>query len=117
MYFVVITVLTLLLVAPRESAPVAELMAIDPLNADGATLHESNLNKRQFDMNVDASFEETLGAELSAELSGNIWKNEEGTARLDGSATYSQHFNTIGGGGLSSNGNARTGISFRYHHD
>lgn len=131
MYSLLITtLLALLLVAPLGAAPAvppppSPPFGIDPVDepaADGATAvqHDRRLRKRQFDVNVEASFEETLGAELSAELSGTIWRNEEGTARLDGSATYGQHFNTLGGGGVGSaeaNGNARTKVSFRYHHD
>lgn len=117
MHLLGITVITLLVVVHNEAAPVSA--NLDPIESETEVVQHrtSHLHKRQFDLSVEASFEETLGAELGADLSGNIWRNEEGTARLDGSATYSQHFNTIGGGGLVPNGNARTGISFRYHHD
>lgn len=74
--------------------------------------------KRDFDVQIGASYEETIGAELSAEISGSIWRNEAGSAHIDGSATYAQHFDSMGtSGGDGGHGNARAAVSFHYHHD
>lgn len=120
-----IVVAVLLLVSPTppivEAAPItAAQSSIDPVTMDGDISGGHHQHKRQFDVNVGASFEEQLGAELSAEVAGTIWRNAEGTARLDGSATYGQHFDVLSGGELrsgGSNGKGRAGISFHYHHD
>lgn len=68
--------------------------------------------KREFAVKLNASFEEQIGGELSAEMEGNIWRNEAGTARLDGSATYSQHIDNA-----DSLGNAKVTASVQFRYD
>lgn len=101
-YLVYFTLLVLLLATCASGAP-ADLRA--------------QRSKREFNVQLDASYEETIGADLSAALEGNIWHNEAGNARLDGTATYSQHLDNNYGSATSGMGNARVGASIRFRYD
>lgn len=69
--------------------------------------------KRQFDLMLGAEHEENVGTDVSAELIGNLWKNEDASTRLDGSATYNRHFGVHG----NPTGNARYGAKLTFHHN
>uniref|UniRef100_A0A6B2E7E7 Putative attacin n=1 Tax=Phlebotomus kandelakii TaxID=1109342 RepID=A0A6B2E7E7_9DIPT len=70
-------------------------------------------SKRQFDLMLSADHEENVGTDLSAELGVNLWKNEDATTRLDGSANYNRHFGVYG----NPTGNARYGAKLTLHHN
>lgn len=71
--------------------------------------------KREFNVQLDASFEEQIGADLSAALDGTLWRNEAGTASLHGTAKYEHHLDSAATMG---NKNApRVSASLRYRHD
>lgn len=101
-FFVYFTLLVVLLVTCVSGAP-AEL--------------RPQRTKREFGVLLDASYEEKIGADLSAVLEGNIWRNEAGNARLDGTATYSQHLDNSYGSATSGLGNARVAASIRFRFD
>lgn len=70
-------------------------------------------DRRQLDINVDASYDEQAGgAEISAEIIGQIWRSDSGNARLDGSAKYEQRFNHYTGNGM-----PKVGATLHYHYD
>ncbi|XP_059613400.1 uncharacterized protein LOC132259684 isoform X2 [Phlebotomus argentipes] len=52
--------------------------------------------KRQFDFMLSADHEENVGTDLSAEVATNLWKNDDASTRLDGSASYNRHFGVHG---------------------
>lgn len=77
--------------------------------------HNKHLNgriKRQLDLNVSVDHEEDAGIDISAEIRANLWKSSDGNSRLDGSATYNQHFDEFRG-----NGKKRVGASIHYIHN
>ncbi|XP_035913639.1 uncharacterized protein LOC118512805 isoform X1 [Anopheles stephensi] len=58
--------------------------------------------KRQFSLNFGATHEDGYGTDVNAEAIASLWKSQSGNTKLDGSASYTQHF-----GGLSGDGKAR----------
>lgn len=85
--------------------------------ADAAPTHMIvHRDRRDINIRLDASYEEQIGGALLAELDGRLWRNEAGTAHVDGTASYSQPIDSIGGGtaGL---GNAKVAASVRFHLD
>lgn len=84
--------------------------------SSGSTSVKYNYNKRdrrQLDVNVEANYDEEInGAEISAEITGNLWRSQNGDARLDGTAKYEQRFNHYTGNGM-----PKIGASFHYRHD
>uniref|UniRef100_A0A2M4C3Y6 Putative attacin n=1 Tax=Anopheles marajoara TaxID=58244 RepID=A0A2M4C3Y6_9DIPT len=55
--------------------------------------------KRQFSLNFGATHEDGYGTDVNAEAIANLWKSASGNTKLDGSATYMQHFGGVGGDG------------------
>uniref|UniRef100_A0A2M3ZC43 Putative attacin n=1 Tax=Anopheles braziliensis TaxID=58242 RepID=A0A2M3ZC43_9DIPT len=55
--------------------------------------------KRQFSLNFGATHEDGYGTDVNAEAIANLWKSANGNTKLDGSASYIQHFGGVGGDG------------------
>ncbi|XP_049540571.1 uncharacterized protein LOC125954385 isoform X2 [Anopheles darlingi] len=55
--------------------------------------------KRQFSLNFGATHEDGYGTDVNAEALANLWKSANGNTKLDGSASYMQHFGGVGGDG------------------
>lgn len=68
--------------------------------------------KREFDVTLDTSFEEAIGADIRAALEGTIWRNEADTAQLSGTASISKHIDNGGNAG-----NGKVAATIRFHHD
>ncbi|XP_052894721.1 uncharacterized protein LOC128302046 [Anopheles moucheti] len=69
---------------------------------DRPVLAERHRYKRQFSLNFGATHEDGYGTDVNAEAIASLWKSQSGNTKLDGSASYTQHF-----GGLSGDGKAR----------
>ena len=74
-------------------------------------LHLNGRPKREYDVNIEAEYEEETGTDLSAEISGVFWKTNN--ARLEGKASVTQSFNEFG----SVSGKRRVGAGLHFHHD
>uniref|UniRef100_A0A2M4AN59 Putative attacin n=1 Tax=Anopheles triannulatus TaxID=58253 RepID=A0A2M4AN59_9DIPT len=55
--------------------------------------------KRQFSLNFGATHEDGYGTDVNAEALANLWKSASGNTKLDGSASYMQHFGGVAGDG------------------
>uniref|UniRef100_A0A8W7NMJ7 Attacin C-terminal domain-containing protein n=1 Tax=Anopheles atroparvus TaxID=41427 RepID=A0A8W7NMJ7_ANOAO len=55
--------------------------------------------KRQFSLNLGATHEDGYGTDVNAEAIASLWKSTSGNTKLDGSATYTQHFGGLAGDG------------------
>ncbi|KFB35599.1 AGAP005620-PA-like protein [Anopheles sinensis] len=55
--------------------------------------------KRQFSLNLGATHEDGYGTDVNAEAIASLWKSTSGNTKLDGSATYTQHFGGMAGDG------------------
>uniref|UniRef100_A0A8W7K5S6 Attacin_C domain-containing protein n=1 Tax=Anopheles albimanus TaxID=7167 RepID=A0A8W7K5S6_ANOAL len=53
--------------------------------------------KRQFSLNFGATHEDGYGTDVNAEALANLWKSASGNTKLEGSASYMQHFGGVGG--------------------
>uniref|UniRef100_A0A8W7Q5G9 Attacin C-terminal domain-containing protein n=1 Tax=Anopheles coluzzii TaxID=1518534 RepID=A0A8W7Q5G9_ANOCL len=67
--------------------------------------------KRQFSLNFGATHEDGYGTDVNAEAIASLWKSQSGNTKLDGSASYTQHF-----GGLSGDGKARISGMLTFSH-
>uniref|UniRef100_A0A9I3FJX2 Attacin_C domain-containing protein n=1 Tax=Anopheles farauti TaxID=69004 RepID=A0A9I3FJX2_9DIPT len=56
-------------------------------------------HKRQFSLNLGATHEDGYGTDVNAEAIANLWKSQSGNTKLDGSASYTQHFGGLSGDG------------------
>lgn len=70
---------------------------------------KSGRPKREFDFQISAEHEDDLGTELTASASLNLYKSD--AARLDGTASFSQRFDDMGG-----HGKAKYSGSLHYTH-
>uniref|UniRef100_A0A9I3ED69 Attacin_C domain-containing protein n=1 Tax=Anopheles dirus TaxID=7168 RepID=A0A9I3ED69_9DIPT len=55
--------------------------------------------KRQFSLNLGATYEDGYGTDVNAEAIASLWKSQSGNTKLDGSASYNQHFGGLSGDG------------------
>uniref|UniRef100_A0A8W7NLI1 Attacin C-terminal domain-containing protein n=1 Tax=Anopheles atroparvus TaxID=41427 RepID=A0A8W7NLI1_ANOAO len=68
--------------------------------------------KRQFSLNLGATHEDGYGTDVNAEAIASLWKSTSGNTKLDGSATYTQHF-----GGLAGDGKPRIAGLLTFSHN
>uniref|UniRef100_A0A9I3K6I6 Attacin C-terminal domain-containing protein n=1 Tax=Anopheles maculatus TaxID=74869 RepID=A0A9I3K6I6_9DIPT len=54
---------------------------------------------RQFSLNFGATHEDGYGTDVNAEAIASLWKSQSGNTKLDGSASYTQHFGGLSGDG------------------
>ncbi|XP_053662808.1 uncharacterized protein LOC128711942 [Anopheles marshallii] len=80
-------------------------------NHDRPVLAEHHRYKRQFSLNFGATHEDGYGTDVNAEAIASLWKSQSGNTKLDGSASYTQHF-----GGLSGDGKARISGLLTFSH-
>uniref|UniRef100_A0A336MNS2 CSON003561 protein n=1 Tax=Culicoides sonorensis TaxID=179676 RepID=A0A336MNS2_CULSO len=71
-----------------------------------------NRKVRQLDLNFGADHEKNVGTDVFAELKAQLWESANGKTRIDGSASYNQHFSRFG-----EDGNAKIGGAIHVHHD
>lgn len=80
------------------------------LNKD--KIAEGKRHARQLDFSVGADHEKDQGTDLFADLKAQLWESVDRKTRVEGSATYNQHF-----GGFGGDGNPKIGGVIRVHHD
>ncbi|XP_052860039.1 uncharacterized protein LOC128267272 isoform X1 [Anopheles cruzii] len=68
--------------------------------------------KRQFSLNFGATHEDGYGTDVNAEALANLWRSQSGNTKVDGSATYTQHF-----GGVAGDGKARISGLLTFSHN
>ncbi|XP_049296860.1 uncharacterized protein LOC125770866 isoform X1 [Anopheles funestus] len=78
---------------------------------DGPVPRKPHRYKRQFSLNFGATHEDGYGTDVNAEAIASLWKSQSGNTKLDGSASYTQHF-----GGLSGDGKARISGLLTFSH-
>uniref|UniRef100_A0A9I3FH84 Attacin_C domain-containing protein n=1 Tax=Anopheles epiroticus TaxID=199890 RepID=A0A9I3FH84_9DIPT len=66
---------------------------------DGQLKARLHRYKRQFSLNFGATHEDGYGTDVNAEAIASLWKSQSGNTKLDGSATYTQHFGGLSGDG------------------
>lgn len=86
--------------------------SLGKVDGDGSVLapHQPR-HKRQFSLNFGATHEDGYGTDVNAEAIASLWKSQSGNTKLDGSASYTQHF-----GGLSGDGKARISGLLTFSH-
>ncbi|XP_053672228.1 uncharacterized protein LOC128722581 [Anopheles nili] len=87
-----------------------------PLRRDATGIEKNPLLerqrfKRQFSLNLGATHEDGYGTDVNAEAIASLWKSQSGNTKLDGSASYNQHF-----GGLAGDGKARISGLLTFSH-
>lgn len=73
---------------------------------------EKTRHARQLDFSFGADHEKNDGTDLFADLQAQLWESTDRKTRVEGGATYKQHF-----GGFGGDGNPRVGGVIRVHHD
>uniref|UniRef100_A0A9I3A6M7 Attacin C-terminal domain-containing protein n=1 Tax=Anopheles christyi TaxID=43041 RepID=A0A9I3A6M7_9DIPT len=66
---------------------------------DGQLIARLQRYKRQFSLNFGATHEDGYGTDVNAEAIAGLWRSQSGNTKLDGSASYTQHFGGLSGDG------------------
>uniref|UniRef100_A0A903YIC2 Attacin_C domain-containing protein n=1 Tax=Anopheles minimus TaxID=112268 RepID=A0A903YIC2_9DIPT len=69
------------------------------LNDDRPVPAQQLRYKRQFSLNFGATHEDGYGTDVNAEAIASLWRSQSGNTKLDGSASYTQHFGGLSGDG------------------
>ncbi|XP_050075966.1 uncharacterized protein LOC126563374 [Anopheles maculipalpis] len=97
----------LVILAPFYS----QAKSLGKVEHNGSMLAPQPRHKRQFSLNFGATHEDGYGTDVNAEAIASLWKSQSGNTKLDGSASYTQHF-----GGLSGDGKARISGLLTFSH-